>query len=528
VTTPAEVLAVGETMALVAPAAAEPLESAADFRIDAGGAEANVASHLAALGRRAAWAGAVGDDALGRRLVRQLAERGVDTSGVAFDPGAPTGVYLKDPGAGVHYYRRGSAASRLGPDFVAELGFDGVRVLHLSGITPALSPSCEALFDALVDAAHAAGAAVSFDVNHRAALWPSTDAAARRLRAAAARADIVFVGRDEAAALWGTASAEDVRALLPEPAHLVVKDGAVGATEFHVAGVEHVPALPVELVEAVGAGDAFAAGWLAAWLDGAPAVDRLRAGHERAVVVLADTADFPRSAPSPQPAPPPNSALPPSSALVPSSAQSRNPAKSLPNEAFDELLAGRPLMAIFRGLGVERSLALARRAWDLGIDVVELPIQSDEDVEALAAVVAAGRVAGRPVGAGTVVSARHVELAASAGAAFTVSPGFDPDVVRASIAAGLPPLPGVATASEVQAAMALGLTWLKAFPASMLGPGWFRAMAGPFPDARFVATGGMDATNAETFLDAGVRTVAVGSALEDPGQLPALARLLGR
>jgi len=172
-------------MALVAPAAAEPLESAADFRIDAGGAEANVASHLAALGRRAAWAGAVGDDALGRRLVRQLAERGVDTSGVAFDPGAPTGVYLKDPGAGVHYYRRGSAASRLGPDFVAELGFDGVRVLHLSGITPALSPSCEALFDALVDAARAAGAAVSFDVNHRAALWPSTDAAARRLRAAA-------------------------------------------------------------------------------------------------------------------------------------------------------------------------------------------------------------------------------------------------------------------------------------------------------------------------------------------------------
>jgi len=323
-----------------------------------------------------------------------------------------------------------------------------------------------------------------------------------------------------------------VRALLPEPAHLVVKDGAVGATEFHVAGLEHVAALPVELVEAVGAGDAFAAGWLDAWLDDAPAAERLRAGHERAVVVLADTADFPRSgppsAPSPQPAPPPNSALPPSSALVPSSAQSRNPVTPLRNDAFDELLAGRPLMAIFRGLGVERSLALARRAWDLGIDVVELPIQSDEDVEALAAVVAAGRVAGRPVGAGTVVSARHVELAASAGAAFTVSPGFDPDVVRASIAAGLPPLPGVATASEVQAAMALGLTWLKAFPASMLGPGWFRAMAGPFPDARFVATGGMDATNAETFLDAGVRTVAVGSALEDPGQLPALARLLGR
>ena len=496
-------------MALVAPAAAQPLEAAGDFRIDAGGAEANVASHLAALGRRAAWAGAVGDDALGRRLVRQVADRGVDTSRVVIDRTSPTGVYFKDPGAGVHYYRRGSAASRLGPGFAAELGLDGVRVLHLSGITPALSPSCDALVDALVDAAHAARAAVTFDVNHRAALWPSTDAAARRLRALAARADVVFVGRDEAEALWGAAAAEDVRAMLPEPAHVVVKDGAVGATEFHADGAEHVPALAVELVEAVGAGDAFAAGWLDAWLGGAPAEKRLRAGHERAVLVLADTADFPR--PESEPA-----------------AYRRNDVIALRNDAFDELLAGRPLMAIFRGLGVERSLELARRAWDLGIDAVELPIQSDEDIEALAAVVAAGRAEGRHVGAGTVVTTRHVELAASAGAAFTVSPGFDPDVVRASIAAGLPPLPGVATASEVQAAMALGLTWLKAFPASLLGPAWFRAMAGPFPGARFVATGGMDATNAGAFLDAGVRTVAVGSALEDPEQLPALARLLGR
>ncbi|GAA1750849.1 bifunctional 4-hydroxy-2-oxoglutarate aldolase/2-dehydro-3-deoxy-phosphogluconate aldolase [Agromyces humatus] len=196
------------------------------------------------------------------------------------------------------------------------------------------------------------------------------------------------------------------------------------------------------------------------------------------------------------------------------------------NAEFDRIFAGRPIMALFRGLGAERSVELARKAWDLGIEVVELPIQSGADVEALAAVVDAGREDGRIVGAGTVVSLRQVALAASAGAAFTVSPGFDADVVRASAAAGLPPLPGVATATEVQAAMALGLTWLKAFPASVLGPGWFRAMAGPFPAARFVATGGMDASNAGAFLDAGVRTVAVGSALEDPAQLPALAALL--
>ena len=198
------------------------------------------------------------------------------------------------------------------------------------------------------------------------------------------------------------------------------------------------------------------------------------------------------------------------------------------NAEFDRIFADRPIMALFRGLGATRSVELARTAWSLGVGVVELPIQSEADVEALAAVVEAGRDDGRIVGAGTVVSVPQVELAASAGAAFTVSPGFDADVVRASAAAGLPPLPGVATATEVQAAMALGLTWLKAFPASLLGPNWFRAMSGPFPDARFVATGGMDASNASIFIDAGVRTVAVGSALEDPAQLPALAALLAR
>ncbi|MFC9561862.1 bifunctional 4-hydroxy-2-oxoglutarate aldolase/2-dehydro-3-deoxy-phosphogluconate aldolase [Agromyces sp. NPDC056965] len=199
---------------------------------------------------------------------------------------------------------------------------------------------------------------------------------------------------------------------------------------------------------------------------------------------------------------------------------------TISNAEFDDVFDGQPLMAIFRGLGVERSLELAERAWGLGIDVVELPIQTEADLEALRVVAAAGRASGRLVGAGTVVSVRHVELAASAGAAFTVSPGFDPVVSRASAEAGMPPLPGVATASEVQAAMATGLTWLKAFPASLLGSGWFPAMAGPFPAARFVATGGMDASNAAEFLARGVRAVAVGSALDDPAQLPALAALL--
>ncbi|HWK78995.1 bifunctional 4-hydroxy-2-oxoglutarate aldolase/2-dehydro-3-deoxy-phosphogluconate aldolase [Microbacterium sp.] len=197
------------------------------------------------------------------------------------------------------------------------------------------------------------------------------------------------------------------------------------------------------------------------------------------------------------------------------------------NSSFRDLFGEVPLMAILRGMGVERSLAVATTAWDLGITAVEVPVQTPTDVEALRVLADAAAPRGLRVGAGTVVSLEHVRQARDAGAAFTVSPGFDAEIVRASHEAGMPSLPGVSTATEVQAAVKAGLTWLKAFPASQLGTGWFGAMRGPFPGVTFVATGGMDATNAPAYLDAGIRVVAVGSALEDPEQLPALAKLLG-
>lgn len=196
------------------------------------------------------------------------------------------------------------------------------------------------------------------------------------------------------------------------------------------------------------------------------------------------------------------------------------------NAVFDEIFGEVPLMAILRGLGLERSLAVATTAWDLGIGVVEVPVQTSTDVEALSVVAEAARDRNLLVGAGTVVRPEHIRQAKRAGAAFTVSPGLDLDIVRASAEAGLPPLPGVATPTEVQLALREGLTWLKAFPASVLGTGWFGAMRGPFPQAKFVATGGMDASTAGRFFAAGVRVVAVGSALEDETQLPALAALL--
>jgi 2-dehydro-3-deoxyphosphogluconate aldolase/(4S)-4-hydroxy-2-oxoglutarate aldolase len=193
---------------------------------------------------------------------------------------------------------------------------------------------------------------------------------------------------------------------------------------------------------------------------------------------------------------------------------------------FEEVFASAPVMAILRGMGVERSVRLATTAWDLGIDAVEVPLQTPQDEAALREVVRLGAARGKIVGAGTIVSVDQIAVAQAAGARYLVSPGLDPEIVRAAQAAGIPPLPGVATPSDVQRGVALGLTWLKAFPATWLGADWFAHIRGPFPQVSFVATGGLNASNATEYLDAGVRVVAVGSALEDPTQLDKIAQIL--
>lgn len=284
-------ITIGETMALVAPTAAEPLLTAQEFRLAIGGAESNVAVHVAALGHPTAWVSALGDDVLGERVRATIDGFGVDTRWVVTDATAPTGVYFKDPGRGVHYYRAGSAASRMSPATLDAVPLEKAEIVHLSGITPVLSASCAELIDAVLDRMAGASGIVSFDVNHRAALWSAAEAAPV-LRRLAERADLVFVGRDEAETLWGCETATDARAHLSGVPTLVVKDGDVGATEFSDAGEVFVPAIPTEVVEVVGAGDAFAAGYLAAMLAGAPAAERLLAGHRRASLVLRSTSDL--------------------------------------------------------------------------------------------------------------------------------------------------------------------------------------------------------------------------------------------
>ena len=292
---PRPVVCLGETMAQVLPAGGARLAEATDFVVRHAGAESNVAISLARLGTRASWAGLVGEDPLGSRIVREVSDFGVDTDLVRPVAGSRTGVFFKDPAPGgstVHYYRDGSAASTMGLDFVLEVLDSRPRWIHLSGVTCALSDSCRGAITGLQERAAERAVPVSFDVNYRPVLWAGRDEAARVIAERAAASDVVFVGLDEAHALWGCGTAEEVRAMLPGPSTVVVKNGAVDATAFSAGEVTIVPALRVDVVEPVGAGDAFAAGWLHGHLAGLDAVACLRLGHLMAGVSLVSTTDF--------------------------------------------------------------------------------------------------------------------------------------------------------------------------------------------------------------------------------------------
>jgi 2-dehydro-3-deoxyphosphogluconate aldolase/(4S)-4-hydroxy-2-oxoglutarate aldolase len=182
-----------------------------------------------------------------------------------------------------------------------------------------------------------------------------------------------------------------------------------------------------------------------------------------------------------------------------------------PTDWFHDDFFRVPVIAVLRGLSPDEAVRRATRAWDAGVEHVEVTIETPDAVPSLAAVASAATERGVAVGAGTIIDPEQLVAAAAANASFTVSPGLDEAVVTESIRRGLPHLPGVATASEILRARAYGLSWLKAFPASVLGPDWVKAMKGPFPGTKFVATGGMSVATASTYLAAGVSVVGLSS-----------------
>jgi len=188
---------------------------------------------------------------------------------------------------------------------------------------------------------------------------------------------------------------------------------------------------------------------------------------------------------------------------------------------FSERLAVAPVLAVLRGHDPRSSVEVAEVCWNAGVELVEVSLSHDRALEAVSAVCRRAAELDRVAGAGTVCTPGEVRAAAEAGASFVVAPGLARDAVEQARDVGLPYLPGVATPSEVQAALALGCRTLKLFPARELGAGWIHTLTGPFPHARFVAVGGVSATDAADFVAAGAIGVGIGAAL-DPAVLPAL------
>ncbi|GGL33555.1 sugar kinase [Phycicoccus endophyticus] len=270
----AEVVTLGEAMGRLASQGIGPLRHSAALDLGVAGAESNVAIGLARLGVPVQWVGRVGDDEFGRLVVSTLRGEGVEVR-AAVDPRARTGLLVRERRTAavtrVTYYREGSAGSLLAVEDLDEAAIASARLLHVSGITPALGPSARAALDRAVAVARSSGTAVSFDVNFRARLW-APDAAAEVLRPVAAAADVVFAGHAEARLLVGDAVADaELADRLHElgPRHAVVKHGRHGAVSC-VDGVARTSAVfEVAEVDPIGAGDAFAAGYLAEWVAGA-------------------------------------------------------------------------------------------------------------------------------------------------------------------------------------------------------------------------------------------------------------------
>lgn len=289
------VVSAGETMMLGVPARPGRLRHARSLEIGIGGAESNLAIGLSRLGVPARWVSLLGDDEPGQLVLDRVRAEGVDTW-VRRLPDRPTGLYLREEVGGavrVTYYRQGSAASALAPGAVDPVALDGATWVHLTGVTPALSPECAEFVRWLAGEARARGARVSFDVNFRSRLWAASDARAFT-ESLLPLVDLLLVGTEEGHALWDWSDDERQARWFADhgPAEVVVKRGDAGAAAWVDGELLEVPAYRVTQVDPIGAGDAFAAGYLAAHVWGAPPAERLRTANALGAICVRAHGDY--------------------------------------------------------------------------------------------------------------------------------------------------------------------------------------------------------------------------------------------
>lgn len=292
-----ELVTLGETMGLLAADEIGPLRNGHRMLLGFAGAESNVAVGVSRLNHKVAWVGRVGADPIGRLVLREMRAEGIDVSHAVVDAEAPNGFMLKmrrtSATSEVLYSRRGSAGSRLCPDDVPARLIADARVLHVTGITPALSPSARAAVEHAIDVARSNGTAVCLDVNHRSSLW-TDDEASDVLRRMVSRCDLLFASENEAALVVGVRAPADAAQALAAlgPRHVVVKRGELGYTAFIDGELASEKAVSVPVIDPVGAGDGFVAGYLASWLDGAAPAAALQTANLTGAFVVAVPGDW--------------------------------------------------------------------------------------------------------------------------------------------------------------------------------------------------------------------------------------------
>ncbi|QHT63835.1 sugar kinase [Paenibacillus lycopersici] len=283
-------------MALFMPQEYRSIEHASTLDQSFGGAESNVAIGAARLGCSVGWFGALGDDPFGRIIQKRLRGEGVDVSRSRLSEDAPTGMMFREMVAGklaVHYFRKHSAASRMTPDDLDLDYIRGCKILHVTGITPALSDSCRDTLLAAVKAAKEAGVRISFDPNLRLKLW-TIEEARRVVLPLAELADYYLPGWDELRLLHETDDFEAVKAKLSEYNAVSVIKGVGDTTVVLENGnAVEVPFYPAEqVVDTVGAGDAFCSGFLAGLMKGMSPVEAVRLGSINGALVVQMRGDW--------------------------------------------------------------------------------------------------------------------------------------------------------------------------------------------------------------------------------------------
>jgi 2-dehydro-3-deoxygluconokinase len=290
-----DVVTAGETMVLGVPPRPGRLRHAGSLELKIGGAESNLAIALSRLGLSAGWVSYLGDDEPGQLVLDRVRAEGVNTSQVRRLREHPTGLYLREQvgtGVRVYYYRRGSAASTMPPEAFDPGYLSGAKFLHLTGITPALSEDCRAFVLWAAREARASGVRVSFDVNYRSKLWDAKEARGF-VEEILPELYLLFAGDEETRALWGRDDEGLVRDLAREgPEEVVLKRGKAGSLALVEGEILEHPAFSVTEVDPVGAGDAFAAGYLAGYVWDLPAAERLRVANAMGAMSVATLGDY--------------------------------------------------------------------------------------------------------------------------------------------------------------------------------------------------------------------------------------------